>query len=170
MAGQWVVHGGLTQGVFLCTPGPLEYLDTAVIGCWVGSCLISWLAVSLQKGGGRFLPHLRLESSWDGVAGQPAACPTVVWGEIANLLLLSSMGQGTERSPQLHNLHAQVAESLGQHFPSPILLSANMTQKSQLQPDFQTSADVAGISCSLWSRALALMSCDGCGDNNWRKK
>lgn len=43
------------------------------------------------------------------------------------------MAQGTERSPQLHDVHAKVVESLGQHFPY-IMLSTNMTQKSQLQP------------------------------------
>lgn len=162
------VHGGTDQRVFLCTPGSLEYLGNAVISCWVGSCLVSQLAVSLHTGGGRFLPHLPLESSWDRIAGWPAACLRVAWGEHPNLLLLCSVAQGTERSPQLHNLHAQVVESLGQHFPY-IMLSTNMTQKSQLQPDFQTSADVAGVFFSLWSRALALVACGGCGDNNWRK-
>lgn len=66
MAGQWGGAWGTDPGGLLCTPEPLEYLDTAVIGCWVGSCLISWLAVSLQKGGGRFLPHLCLEVGWSG--------------------------------------------------------------------------------------------------------
>lgn len=92
---------GLTQRVFLCTPGPWGYLGNAMAGRGVSSCPLPCLSGCLQKGGGGFLSHLPLEPGWDRAAGGRVACPKAVGGERPDLPLLPGRGQGTEMPPLL---------------------------------------------------------------------
>lgn len=161
--------GGTDQGVFLCTPGPLEYLDNDKLWGWFLShfsagCLFAdrWGQISASA-----TPGVQLGwSSWttsclsQGGVGGASQPPASAW-------------HGT-RDRKISSAAQPPCTGSGEPWttlPFPcILLNASMTQKSQLQPDLQTSADVAGVSFSLWSRALALVGYGGSGDNNWRKK